>query len=278
MTKNIIIAPCGNKSFLFKEAWLKYKNDKDFDICLLFYHDNIDNPENYKDADFFYHLKGFKYFMIDKLLTELHPEWLDQYDYFYFLDDDIEIDTHQINKLFSFSKAFKADISCASLTEDSFCSWPIFKHKTYHFCRYVGQIEVMAPLFSKEALRVCLPTFTGTRSSWGLDAVWPKLLGYPTDKLIIFDCVTMKHIYPVGGGELYKKIGVDPEKEWKEFTKLHGAKPSNLQEYNKLLIISNDSNWFTYYYNLSKRTIKRKKQVWKGKRIGRVMGRLLGSN
>lgn len=233
-TRNIIIAPCGNKSYLFKENWLREKGKKDFDICLLFYHEEINNPALYQEVEYFYHLKGFKYFMLHELLTQIHPEWLDRYDHFYFLDDDIDIDTLQINTLFALSRAFRSAISCASLSKDSFCSWPIFRQEPNSFCRFVGQIEVMAPLFSSEALRLCLSSFTGNRSSWGIDSVWSKMLGYPKDKLIVFDEVVMKHTLPVGGGELYRKIQVDPHEDWDYVVAKFDARKQSYVEYGRL--------------------------------------------
>jgi len=251
ITKNIVIAPCGNKSYLFKDSWLKYQQDKQFDLCLLFYHEEIKNPELYSAAEYFFHLKGFKYHMLYRLFTEIHPEWLGQYDYFYFLDDDVEIDTHQINSMFFSSRAFSSSISQASLTQDSFCSWPIFKQQQNSYCRFVGQIEVMAPLFDSPSLERCLPSFIGNRSSWGVDAVWSKILGYPKDKLIVFDSITMRHTQVVMGGELYQKIGVDPGVEWEAITAEYGAKKENYQEYGRLQFVNEKSNRLKFrFYKL----------------------------
>lgn len=244
--KNIVIAPCGNRSLVFKDEWLKYKTEKEFDVCLLFYHEDIKTPSQYGEVEYFYHLKGFKYNMIFELLTNIHPEWITQYEYFYFLDDDIEIDTRQINKLFILSKVFDTYISCAALTADSYCSWPMFKQKPNHFCRYVGQIEVMSPVFNSFALQKCLPSFIENKSSWGMDSVWSKLLDYPKNKLIVFDHVNMRHIHPVGEGELYKKIGTDPLQDWKNITNKYNARHSQFEEYSKLYFIDESSNKLVY--------------------------------
>jgi hypothetical protein len=250
-SKYLIVSPCGNNSTLFNSSWLKYKDDKNFDLCLLFYHENIVNSDLYKSVDFFYHLKGFKYHMIFNLLTNLHPEWLDIYDYFLLIDDDIDIDTLELNKLFELSRSFDTSISCASLSLDSFCSWPIFKNNPSCFLRYVGQIEVMAPLFNKETLKICLKTFLDNKSSWGLDSVWSFLLGYPKDKLIVFDCITMKHTKPVGKGELYTKLKINPEIEWESITRHYGAKKHNYIENGRLLNVSlNNMRLFYYNYKL----------------------------
>ena len=240
--KNIVIAPCGNKSFLFRQSWLKDNDKREFDICLLFYHDEIADPLLYHDVDYFFHLKDFKYRMIYDLLTNLKPEWLNEYEYFYFLDDDIDIETDAINELFALNKAFKASLSCAALSHDSFCSWPIFKQAEACFLRYVGQIEVMAPVIHNETLNILLPTFIENRSSWGYDSVWAKLLNYSRTKMIIFDSVVMKHTLPVGGGELYIKIGVDPHMEWKDIVDKYGALPENYREYGRLKLLTTDNN------------------------------------
>lgn len=265
LQKNIVIAPCGNRSFVFKESWLKEINLKEFDLCLLFYDEIINEPERYNAADFLFHLKDFKYHMIYKLFLDIKKEWLDEYDYFYFLDDDIEIDTRSINRLFALSKAFESQISCAALSADSFCSWPIFKQKSGHFCRYVGQVEVMAPLFSAPALKICLPSFTATKSSWGLDSVWAKLLDYPEHSLIVFDTVIMKHLYPVGKGDLYRKLGVNPEEEWMNIINLYGARRHNLQEFNKIYCVDRNSNNLVNSYFKYRDKWTSKKLLWRKK-------------
>ncbi|MHA4847746.1 DUF707 domain-containing protein [Flavitalea antarctica] len=262
ISKNIVIAPCGNKSRLFKDSWLKASENRDFDLCLLFYHEEINDPSLYEDADYFFHLKGFKYHMLHELFTSLHPEWLDKYEYFYFLDDDIEISTDEINKMFYLSRAFQSAISQAALSPDSFCSWPMFKQQKNSFCRFVGQIEVMAPLFESQTLRICLPSFVGNRSSWGVDSVWSKILEYPENRLIVFDSVLMRHTLPVGGGELYKKIGVNPEDEWKAITNSFKARKHNYREYGRLQIVNRKTNWPIYAYHRSQESLARMLQIW----------------
>ncbi|MGB3006853.1 MAG: DUF707 domain-containing protein [Chitinophagaceae bacterium] len=258
--KYIVIAPCGNRSFLFNECWLKQKEIKNFDLCLMFYHEEIADASLYSAAEYFFHLRGFKYHMIYQLLTAIQPEWLEKYDYFYFLDDDINIETAEINKMFSLSSLFDISISQASLSKDSFCSWPMFKHHSNSFCRFVGQIEVMAPLFGKDALKLCLPSFISNRSSWGIDSVWSKILGYPKEKLIVFDSVIMQHTLPVGRGELYEKIGVNPYDEWMAVTHQYNAKKHNYQEYGRLQLVNSKNNRVKFFYYKCSEFFSRGKQ------------------
>ena len=258
--KNIVIAPCGNKADLFRTHWLKYRDEKEFDLCLLFYHEKIADPALYEQAEYFFHLKDFKWYMIDELFKKVKPGLLDQYDYFYFLDDDIEMTTHDINQMFTLSKAFRSSISQAALSQDSFCSWKIFKQQPNSFCRYVGQIEVMGPLFSRDALIRCLPSFTGNRSSWGIDSVWSKILGYPKNELIVFDAVLMRHTKPVGGGELYQKLGINPHDDWNYVEKKFDAKKHDYHEYGRLQLVNANSNrvkYFFYKFNEKMNTMSR---------------------
>jgi hypothetical protein len=54
-------------------------------------------------------------------------------------------------------------------------------------------------------------TFDITESGWGLDILWSKLLGYPTDKIAIIDSVTIEHTSPVGKnyGNRFSKSPMD---------------------------------------------------------------------
>ena len=117
------------------------------------------------------------------------------------------------------------------------------KIKTVLFARFVGQIEVMSPLFSRYALQACISSFTLNRSSWGLDAVWSKILQYPRNKLIVFDCVTAKHTRPVGSGDLYKRIGVDPYDEWQAAIRHYKARKHSFYEYGRLRIQHQEKNF-----------------------------------
>ncbi len=64
--------------------------------------------------------------------------------------------------------------------------------------RRTGFVEIMMPAFSRRALEMLLPTFdlSVTGWGWGLDSVWPKLLGY--ENVGIIDGVTAVHTRPVG--------------------------------------------------------------------------------
>ena len=273
--RNLIVAPCGNASTLFATHWLAEPAAKEFDVCLLFYHAEINDPTLPQQVEHFYHLKDFKYKMIHALLTTEAPQLLEQYDYFYFIDDDIALRTADINRMFELSHTFRLAIAQASLSHNSFCSWPIFKNKAACLLRYMGQVEVMAPLFSQQALRQCLVSFAENKSSWGLDSVWPKILGYPRNQLAVLDAVVMEHTRPVGGGELYKKIKADPYEEWETIIQKYGAIKNNYVEYGRLQFVNPQHNATVFrLYKLRERFDKLRQRIQDYDVMSRVYNRL----
>lgn len=242
MRKNIVIAACGNKFTYFKDLWLKYPEERNFDICVVFHNDHIEQPELYESVDYFYHLKGFKCRMIHQVITEFNPEFLEHYEYFYLLDDDLEIDTIAINKMFGIAKALDLWICQAALSEDSIVSWPILKYNADCFLRFLGQVEVMGPLFNNHALKKCLPTFTASNSNWGMDTVWSKILGDPVDKIAVIDAIQMRHAVRPGSGELYQRIDNSPKEDFKKIGEEYGVSGHKFTELGRFLIVNNQKN------------------------------------
>ena len=230
----LVIAPSGNGSNIYSSHWLKEPGERIFDVCLLHYHEDIVDSERPKKVDYFYHLKDYKYPMIHKLLTDIHVELLHKYDYFFLIDDDIEICTREINQAFLTTAALNLQLAQPSLTKDSFCSWPFLKSKRGSFVRFVGEVEVMAPIFSKDTLNKCLHTFIENKSSWGMDTLWSYILNFPKDKIAVFDFIQMKHINPVGHGELYLKLKNKHRDEWKAIQTNYGLERHYFREYGRL--------------------------------------------
>ncbi|HSC65029.1 MAG TPA: DUF707 domain-containing protein [Caldimonas sp.] len=69
--------------------------------------------------------------------------------------------------------------------------------------RFTGFVEVMAPLFSREALRSCAPTLDESRSGWGLGWVLPTLCERAgLGRIAIIDATPVRHTRPVGGSSI----------------------------------------------------------------------------
>ncbi|MFM7853389.1 MAG: DUF707 domain-containing protein, partial [Flammeovirgaceae bacterium] len=119
--KNLLVMPFGRNSIT--SNWIFDSANRPFDVVLLYYHQTIENPVlNTHNPHFtLYHLQDFKWPMIQKLF-QLHPQYLNQYDYFFFPDDDIEISLLAIHQLFIRAQQFGLHMSQPVLSKDSYKS------------------------------------------------------------------------------------------------------------------------------------------------------------
>lgn len=198
--RNLVILRAGDKSL--HPGWLTGPH-RDFDILVSYYGGLADLHAD--TADLYEMRKGPKWSCIAELLRE-QPELIEQYDAFWFPDDDLESDTDNINRMFAFIHAFRLNLAQPALTASSFFSWKKLLQDPTHFVRFTSFVEVMAPLFDRQTLQRCLPSFSESRSGWGLDWVWSHLCTQaPQLTMGIIDATPVKHTRPVaGGGDLYK--------------------------------------------------------------------------
>jgi hypothetical protein len=137
------------------------------------------------------------------------PTAFDRYDVVWFPDDDLALDAATVERFFGIFEAARLALAQPALVDG--CHW---SHEltlaTHSFAlRYTNFVEVMAPAFSREALRACAPTFGRSKSGWGLDYAWPHVLGSPADAVAIVDATPMVHTRPVGGGYVMEEAGAE---------------------------------------------------------------------
>ncbi len=131
----------------------------------------------------------------------LHPgSPLLSYDRVWMPDDDLLISLGDINRMFHLSRIHGLDLAQPALRPgpDCFISHPITERQPDSLLRYVGFVEIMCPLFSARALRICLPSLRDAWSGHGLDFLWPALLGGPRARIAIIDALTLIHTRPIG--------------------------------------------------------------------------------
>jgi Protein of unknown function (DUF707) len=136
-------------------------------------------------------------------LLAADPGVFQAYDVVWFPDDDLAIEAPAVERFFSVFLEAKLALAQPALVDG--CHWSHELTLAHHAfaLRYTNFVEVMAPAFSRDALRACAPTFGESKSGWGLDYAWPRLLGGPMDAVAIVDAAPMVHTRPVGGGGAY---------------------------------------------------------------------------
>lgn len=202
MKKNIVIIPCGDNSL--HTEWLC--DDSNFDIGIIYYGNDNEKYKDYSNnATFTLKEKGEKWFLISKFLEEFKDDLIN-YDYFWFPDDDLKSDCTSINKLFNLNKEYNLWLSQPAL--DGYVSHIIERRVEIFILRFTNFVEIICPMMNYETLNKLKNTFTINQSAWGLDFLWPKLLGYPSNKIAIIDDVVVTHTKPVGTD--YSRFKINP--------------------------------------------------------------------
>jgi hypothetical protein len=237
MGKNLVVMPFGNGSL--RSRWITDCANRNFDVVLLGYHTIVDQEILTNTFVKIFHYHSYKWWMIQDFFSQ-HEHYLKEYSSFFFLDDDIEVTGVQINKIFDCFNYLSVQLAQPSLTADSYMSWPVLKHKKYSGLRYVTTVELMCPLMKKPALEKLLPTFKLTKSGWGVDLLWGKLIAefFGNWKIVVLDITQVKHGKPVGKGELYTKLD-QPAKTEEDTLRIN----YNLQDFEIRKICTWKNKW-----------------------------------
>jgi hypothetical protein len=187
--KHCVISAVGKNSL--HRNWVK--RSPKFDLHLIVYDDSFDTFKF--DSPFVNQDKGYKFKLIYRYL-KANKHLFDQYDYFYLPDDDIDIDTENIHRLFWYMKEYGLAIAQPAIDN----SYYTFKHTTKFSCsllHYTNFVEIMQPCFSKDALLKVLFTFNGNESGWGIDYHWGRIVDFGQYNMAIIDDVVSIHTRPV---------------------------------------------------------------------------------
>jgi hypothetical protein len=148
--------------------------------------------------EYFHAAKGPKWEPIHLWLTA-HPEILEHYDYVWFPDDDLLTTWDNVDDLFQICRDYDLRLAQPALTRDSFICHEVTGQQPNCLLRFTVFVEGMCPMFRADALRLCLPVMQEpSRYGWGHDWIFPKLLGYPNNKIAIIDACPVKHTRPPG--------------------------------------------------------------------------------
>lgn len=225
--KNLVICRVGDNSL--HKNWLQSAEAASFDVAVSYYGDK---PGRFADdGDFYEHSKGTKYPALYRFIFNNIARFL-EYDAIWLPDDDLSADTGTINKMFTMFHENNLWLAQPSLTTDSYYYHPITVKNHGLSFRHTNFVEVMAPLFSRRSLLQCLFTFNESISGYGLDLIWPKILGWPTDKIAIFDSVSVRHTRPIGSGPVYKMFPIPPTDEMELLAIKFGCVPFNMTVYS----------------------------------------------
>lgn len=192
--------------------------DREYDIAL---NDYTGGGKGTLGADFPLACAGHKWPVIAKLAGGL---W--RYKAVCFLDDDIKIGTLDLNRLFHAGLAFDLDVWQAALSDESYIGWPHTRRQPgilrAGILRAVPFVEIMMPVFSRRALKICRPTFTENVSGWGIDFLWP--LQFASPRFAVLDFIVATHTRPIQSEVWRMPDGRTPLEECFDLVRKYGIK------------------------------------------------------
>ena len=191
--RNLVVVRAGDASL--HRGWIAGPQAPEFDLIVSYFGDD---PTAYRSpAERRVDFKGGKWNGIADLFAR-DPDLLNEYDYFWLPDDDIETDTATVNGIFAAMREHGLDLAQPSLTVDSHYTYLSFLKCAPFAVRYTSAVEIMAPCVRASLLRKALPFVANSPSGWGLDAVWTRLGEENARRSAILDLWSVKHTRPVG--------------------------------------------------------------------------------
>jgi hypothetical protein len=170
------------------------REDRNWDLCISWYGKSA--PPDL-ECEYLTHQA------VDRKFGAIHALFLDDsplcaYDNFWLPDDDVMTSWADINRMFRIFQQHDLLLAQPSLEANGNVTHRITLHRPGFALHYSHFVEVMCPLFSAAAFKVCLPSLNAAISGWGLDVIWPSLLGGVTAKIAVIDDVIVQHTRPVG--------------------------------------------------------------------------------
>lgn len=209
MPKNLLFSSVGDRS-RFPEYWLDHADEREFDLWISYYGDG-DGHRFEPHVDRFFQRKGFKFQNFNHVFQH-ESEALEAYDSFFIIDDDIQIGTREINRLFAMRASHELEILQPAFAPPSRISHACTEKIPGALLHYTNFIEVTAPMFSKTALWNLMHHFDDRLIGWGIDylAMWANGTER-ISKYAVIDAVSCVNPNPPAGEkrEVEKNSDVD---------------------------------------------------------------------
>jgi hypothetical protein len=154
-----------------------------------------------------------------------HPAVIEQYDYFWLLDDDLVLPFDTLRRISALLARFPFDLSSPGLSYESFFSWPLTMANDRFLFRCTDFVEVMAPIMSRAFLRTAMLAFADNFSCWGHEWLWREMLSQQKKYAAIFDSAPIVHTRPFSRGSVQwnRPAGsIGPIEELEIFIKKYG--------------------------------------------------------
>jgi hypothetical protein len=216
--RNLVISPIGDGSV--HASWLSDPQSRTYDLFLI----NYGNGEDLGrlEATYYARQQGFKWELMDYALKN-HGEILGRYTNIWAPDCDIRATTSDVNRLFSLFERYHLQLAQPAIAKGE-VTYKSLVQRPGVILRYTPFVEVMCPVFTRQAFWKVSPTFLENRSGWGLDLIWPRF--FQPHEMAILDAVGVEHTGALWRGESYQRLaqlGINPGQDLERAIARHGG-------------------------------------------------------
>jgi hypothetical protein len=207
---NLVISTIGDASV--HRSWLSEPSRRQFDLFLIYYGDGDDSAS--RDATYYERRKGFKWELLEHVARE-YGDVLRQYANIWCPDNDVRSSTPDVNRLFATFAQYHLQLAQPAIAAGE-VSYRALRRRRGVVLRYAPFVEIMCPLFTREAFYRVAGTFDENRSGWGLDWVWPRY--FQPHEIAIIDRVGVEHTGKLFRGENYRQLaqmGIDHNEDFR---------------------------------------------------------------
>lgn len=236
--KNLIFTSFGNNHNV--RYWNSHPDQRKFDIIGVDYKNNELSGDDHRVFTKVFHRKGGKFQNFCHFYKH-HHILFKKYEYIAVWDDDIMINTLEINEAFDIMRRFRLTIGMPSFSSEGKISHWHTEYKPGRLLTFTNFIEMNVPIFHYSVL----PKLTAdgyysvcNLTGWGIDHIYMNLLYDKKYKFAVIHKV--KCINPFDSRKKNKRE-IDAlealesrQKSWEEIKKKVGIREIRIQEYDSI--------------------------------------------
>lgn len=226
--RNLLVLRAGDRSL--HPGWLAMEGERrNWNLHISYFGNRLDPFGTLPDGVSLSMEKGPKYVGLADCFDH-NPHFLEHHDLIGCPDDDLEVATGSWSEIFEIAAESGAAIAQPSLDARSYFTHVVTLQRRRYRYRRTNFVEVMCPIFTRDALRDFLPRFRDNKTSWGLDYLWSSQVESAGKRLAVIDAAGLLHTREIGKGTLYRANGTDlsPQQDLQEMFRKYGLQDVRL--------------------------------------------------
>lgn len=169
----IIVTGSGKDYWSEHSRFEPFKKEDNVDVAICFWGENEYSDQFWKSAKYIHRQKGNKFHLIRDFFAK-NPQIIDEYEYFWFMDDDMYMTRADFLTFMEIFKVFNFDLACPGIISKGDGGSSRFSRRRASIFRTLNTVDINAFCVSKRAFLAVLPLFNASPygHGWGIPEWW----------------------------------------------------------------------------------------------------------